>query len=117
MSYHWPGNVRELGNVLERSILKASGTQIKEVDLPGGSGIPGPSTGVGRSRDYELPLREFLKRAEKDYLASVLRRAGGGIASTSKHAMVDAATLHRKMKQHGLKRESFRRPREPQSAG
>ncbi|MFN2375485.1 MAG: sigma-54-dependent transcriptional regulator [Candidatus Binatia bacterium] len=115
MSYHWPGNVRELGNVLERSILKATGPIIKDVDLPTGSGTPTGTTGSGRTRDYELPLREFLKRAEKDYLASVLRRARGGISSTSKHAMVDAATLHRKMKQHGLKREDFRRPREPSS--
>lgn len=115
MSHHWPGNVRELGNVLERSILKASGNMIKDVDVPTGGNSPTSITGSARARDYELPLREFLKRAEKDYLASVLRRARGGISSTSKHAMVDAATLHRKMKLHGLKRDDFRRPREPQS--
>lgn len=112
MAYHWPGNVRELGNVIERSILKTTGPMIKDVDLPNSAGSSGSAPGAGRSRDYELPLKEFLKRSEKDYLASVLRRARGGIASTAKHAMVDAATLHRKMKQHGLRREDFRRPRE-----
>jgi transcriptional regulator with PAS, ATPase and Fis domain len=35
MSYQWPGNVRELGNVIERAILRTSGSVIREVDLPG----------------------------------------------------------------------------------
>ena len=115
MAYHWPGNVRELGNVLERSILKAAGPLIKDVEAPNGATGPTSVTGSARARDYDLPLREFLKRAEKDYLSSVLRRSRGGISSTSKHAMVDAATLHRKMKQHGLRRDDYRRPREPQT--
>lgn len=111
MAYHWPGNIRELGNVIERSTLKTTGPMIKEVDLPTASGTA--TAGVAtRTREYELPLKEFLKRAERDYLASVLRRARGGISATAKHAMVDAATLHRKMKQHGLRREDFRRVRD-----
>ena len=32
----------------------------------------------------------------------MLRKYRGGITSTAKHAMVDAATLHRKMKLHEL---------------
>jgi DNA-binding NtrC family response regulator len=58
--------------------------------------------------DYEVPLKECLRRAEKEYLAHVLRKYRGGINLTAKHALVDAATLHRKMKFHGLKREDFR---------
>ncbi len=118
MGYHWPGNVRELGNVIERSVLKTAGPVIKDVELPSSSALPvpagstaGASGAPARNRDFELPLKEFLKREEKEYLAAILRRAGGGIAATSEHAMVDAATLHRKMKQHGLKRSDFRRPR------
>ncbi len=109
MSYHWPGNVRELGNVIERSILKTSGPVIKDVDLPTSGTASAGVGGASRGREYELPLKQFLKRAEKEYLAAVLRRARGGIASTAKHSMIDAATLHRKMKQHGLRREEFRR--------
>ena len=109
MSYHWPGNVRELGNVIERSILKTSGPVIKEVDLPTSAAVGSGVGSTSRGREFELPLKEFLKRAEKEYLAAVLRRARGGIATTAKHSMIDAATLHRKMKQHGLRREEFRR--------
>lgn len=107
MGYHWPGNVRELGNVVERAILKANGPVIKDVDLPNGATV-GTNGTSGRTRDFELPIKEYVRRAERDYLAAVLRRTRGGISATAKHAMIDAATLHRKMKAYGLKREDFR---------
>jgi DNA-binding NtrC family response regulator len=107
MSYHWPGNVRELANVIERSILKTAGSTIKEVDIPGAISPPGGST-ANRFRDYDLPLKEFLKRAEREYLSTLLKRNRGGIATTADAAMIDAATLHRKMKLHALKREDFK---------
>src|SRR5439155_98083 len=69
MSYTWPGNVRELGNVIERAILRTSGAVIREVDLPGHSGVAkdvGQTNGRQGSYDYEVPLKEYLRRAEKD---------------------------------------------------
>jgi DNA-binding NtrC family response regulator len=113
MSYNWPGNVRELGNVIERAILRTSNGVIREVDLPGHSGVArehsnGNGNGRGSGYDYNVPLKEYLRRAEKDYLAQVLRKYRGGINHSSKHALVDAATLHRKMKLHALRREDFR---------
>jgi DNA-binding NtrC family response regulator len=111
MSYVWPGNVRELGNVIERAILRTSGSVIREVDLPGHASVGREnSNGNGRQPgyDYEVPLKEYLRRAEKDYLARVLRKYRGGINLSAKHALVDAATLHRKMKLHGLRREEYR---------
>jgi transcriptional regulator with PAS, ATPase and Fis domain len=108
MSYSWPGNVRELGNVLERSILKTTGPVIREIDLPGVDGKKPADLASRRAFDYEVPLKEFLRRAEKDYLGHVLRKYRGGINSSAKHALVDAATLHRKMKSYGLRREEFR---------
>ena len=108
MGHAWPGNVRELGNVLERSILKTNGPMIREVDLPGGDQRPSPGDSRRRDFDYEIPLKEFLRRAERDYLGHILRKYRGGISHSAKHALVDAATLHRKMKSYGLKREEFR---------
>jgi DNA-binding NtrC family response regulator len=112
MSYHWPGNVRELGNVIERAILRTSGSVIREVDLPGHSSLgreaPSSSDRGAARYDFEVPLKEYLRRAEKDYLGRVLRKYRGGINLSAKHALVDAATLHRKMKMHGLRREDFR---------
>ncbi len=112
MGYHWPGNVRELGNVIERAILKTNGPVLREVDLPnsgGGLNASGPT----RFSDFELPLKEFLRRAECEYLTAVLKRNRGGISTTAEHAMIDAATLHRKMKLHALKRDNFREQPRP----
>jgi transcriptional regulator with PAS, ATPase and Fis domain len=108
MSHTWPGNVRELGNVLERSILRATGNMIREVDVPGADAKRPADSSSRRGFDYEVPLKEFLRRAERDYLGHVLRKYRGGISNSAKHALVDAATLHRKMKSYGLKREEFR---------
>jgi DNA-binding NtrC family response regulator len=112
MSYQWPGNVRELGNVIERAILRTSGAVIREVDLPGHASLGRETSTNGNGRqagyDFEVPLKEYLRRAEKDYLARVLRKYRGGINLSAKHALVDAATLHRKMKLHGLRREDYR---------
>jgi DNA-binding NtrC family response regulator len=111
MSYGWGGNVRELGNVIERAILRTSGPVIREVDLPGHGGLGREATnGAARpaAYDYEVPLKEYLRRAEKDYLQQVLRKYRGGINLSAKHALVDAATLHRKMKLYALRREDYR---------
>src|SRR5258706_2446965 len=76
MSYQWPGNVRELGNVIERAILRTSGAVIREVDLPGHASLGRETAVSGNGRqagyDFEVPLKEYLRRAEKDYLAPVL---------------------------------------------
>jgi two-component system response regulator AtoC len=108
MNYTWPGNVRELSNVVERAVLRTSGTVIREVDIAGHGQRRGIAEGSRPSYDYEVPLKEYLRRAEKDYLSHVLRKFRGGINLTARQALVDAATLHRKMKLHALRREDFR---------
>lgn len=110
MNYSWPGNVRELSNVVERAVLRTTGSVIREVDLAGHGQRRGLAESSRPSYDYEVPLKECLRRSEKDYLSHVLRKYRGGINLTARHALVDAATLHRKMKLHGLRREDFRRP-------
>jgi transcriptional regulator with PAS, ATPase and Fis domain len=108
MSHQWPGNVRELGNVLERSILRTSGDVLKVVDLPTNAKSRALAGTRSRGNDYEIPLKEFLRRCERDYLGHVLKKYQGAISNSAKHALVDAATLHRKMKSYGMKRDEFR---------
>ncbi|MFQ5664896.1 MAG: sigma-54-dependent transcriptional regulator [Candidatus Binatia bacterium] len=106
MGYSWPGNIRELLNVLERAVLRAKGGTIREVEVPGGqSRIPSERT----DRDFRVSLRQFLKAAERQYIARVLEHYRGSIAPAARHAVIDQATLHRKIRLHRLRASEFRR--------
>jgi len=104
-SYDWPGNVRELQNAMERAVLRARGDTIRDVDVPADGVTNGRAAAGGR---YQLPLREFLKGAEREYLQQLLERYNGAVAGCARHASVDQATLHRKIKAHGLRAGDFR---------
>jgi two-component system NtrC family response regulator/two-component system response regulator HydG len=52
LSYDWPGNVRELGNVIERAVVLARGTELTSDDLPATLRGPRPTN---RSGDSLIP--------------------------------------------------------------
>jgi two-component system, NtrC family, response regulator len=52
LSYDWPGNVRELGNVIERAVVLARGSDLTSDDLP--STLRGPRP-TNRSGDSLIP--------------------------------------------------------------
>jgi two-component system, NtrC family, response regulator AtoC len=110
ISHHWPGNIRELWNVMERAVLRAKGDTVREVDVPSDGALDGRRGSVNQ---FQKPLREFLKGAERDYLAQLLEQYQGGIARCARHASVDQATLHRKIKAHGLRAGDFRQNGRP----
>jgi DNA-binding NtrC family response regulator len=105
LSHNWPGNIRELSNVIERAVLRARGDTIREVDMPVGEAIVRKSP----APPFQQPLREYLRSAERQYLEEVLSHYRGGIARCARHASIDQATLHRKIKAHGIQAEEFRR--------
>lgn len=105
-AYSWPGNIRELRNVLERALLTAAGDTIEDVELPA---VAGKATAAADGFDFRLPLRDFLRAAEKQYLVRMLAEYRGSIAPAARHALVDQATLHRKIRLHRLRPGEFRR--------
>lgn len=107
LAYHWPGNIRELENILERAIVKCRGDVIEHVDLPASPQriVDAHYAGNGTG---EISLKQWLSRSEKDYLRNLLIKFNGSISSTAKEAKVDNKTLYRKMRRHGLHKESFK---------
>jgi DNA-binding NtrC family response regulator len=109
LAYHWPGNIRELENILERAIVKCTGTVVEEVDLPTPpQRVLDPHFVNGQSSGNEMSLKQYLASSEKEYLRGLLIRYKGGVGPTAKAAKVDNKTLYRKMRRHGLHKESFK---------
>jgi len=107
LAYRWPGNIRELENILERAIVKCPGETIEEVDLPAPPQrvVDYPFLSIS---DGDMSLKRWLLRSEKEYLRGLLIKHKGGISLTAQEAKVDNKTLYRKMRRHGLHKESFK---------
>ncbi len=104
-SYRWPGNIRELRNVLERAVLRTRGEAIEDVDV----GPAAPAEGAAAEpTSVAGPLRDYLKAAERRYLEALLERHGGSIAPAARTAEVDQATMHRKIRSHGIRAREYR---------
>jgi len=108
LAYRWPGNVRELENILERAIVKCQGSAIVDVDLPVVSHHLAAASTYIASNDAALTLKQWLLKSEKEYLRGLLMKHEGSISATAVEANVDNKTLYRKMKRHGLQKESFK---------
>jgi transcriptional regulator with PAS, ATPase and Fis domain len=107
LAYRWPGNIRELENILERAIVKCQGEIIEDVDLPAPPQRVPDRSYIGNG-DGDFSLKQWLLRSEKEYLRSLLIKYKGAISLTAIEAKVDNKTLYRKMRRHGLHKESFK---------
>lgn len=105
MEHDWPGNIRELWNVLERAIVTADGHCISHVDV-------GMARGGERQRlpfaSANQPLREFVREAERWYVQELLKYFRGNVTQAARHAGIDQATLHRKIRDLGIRAAAFR---------
>ena len=128
--YVWPGNVRELINVVERAVLLCRGSEVTLADLPPPLVDPGGTTGDPAGGPEEIPVtglpeswlerplkevrRDAVARIETAYLERLLERTGGRIGPAARQAGIDPRSLYSKMRQYGLRKESFR-PTDPRS--
>jgi transcriptional regulator with GAF, ATPase, and Fis domain len=103
MKYDWPGNIRELENILERSILLASGDTIQKVYLPTAK------WDLPTHRENEIPVRlQSLADNEKQHILSILKYCGEQISGKNGAASIlriPPSTLISRMKRLGIKKE------------
>jgi len=95
--HRWPGNVRELKNLMERLVILAE---------------PGPVSAAEVERALppeELPagsdLRAVLDGAERAEVQRALAAAGWNVSEAADALGIDRASLHRKIRKYGLRRE------------
>ena len=95
--YNWPGNVRELENVMEYSVIHASGLEITIDNLP---------SEVKENHGFEqnsLKDSTYSKgRLNRDAVLFSLEKAGGNKSKAAKILGVGRATLYRFLKNNSI---------------
>jgi formate hydrogenlyase transcriptional activator len=102
IAYNWPGNVRELEHLIERSVLMATGSTIKQVHLPSGKLL-------SKTKNEEESLKTFEEN-ERDYIIKVLNRCNGKIYGPGGAAVIlnlRVSTLNSKIKKLGIKKNKL----------
>ncbi len=101
MAYSWPGNVRELENCLERASILCEGDLVQSQHLP-------RQLLMVRQKDLwerqqEKPLHEW----EEQIIAQTLEKCQGNISLCARRLGVSRSTLHRRMKEMGMRKKRF----------
>ncbi|MBI4519347.1 MAG: sigma 54-interacting transcriptional regulator [Gemmatimonadetes bacterium] len=100
MTYSWPGNVRELANVLERSVILASGHEI-------GPDLIGFPTAIETPVQLPVDTSVSLAEAERRAILAALASAGwriSGPGGAADELRLKPTTLHAKMRKLGIRR-------------
>ncbi len=102
MGYHWPGNVRELENVIERSLVMATGTQLDAFDIKL-ENAPRPRGHSNATGDpHFLPDGLTLDQYEQDIIKEALRRADGNKSQAARLLGLTRNALRYRLTQMGM---------------
>jgi DNA-binding NtrC family response regulator len=93
-AYSWPGNIRELRNVIERSVLLASGETVRPQDLH--LEFKGE---VEVSGESQLTFREL----QSMHIQKALDAERGSVARAAVRLGLSKSTLYNKMKTFGIR--------------
>jgi transcriptional regulator with PAS, ATPase and Fis domain len=110
MRYGWPGNIRELHNVLEKAIIlgKSRIINVADLDIDMAHRVPASKPDISAKKAVmELPLYQWIREREKEYLIHKLSAFRGRIGLTAKSCGMEVRTLHRKMQLYGLDKKAF----------
>ena len=99
--YAWPGNIRQLKNVIEACLTIETEQRISLATLA--QFIETDNAVTTPDNDYNQALARF----EIDYLRQLLSAADGNIEAAAQKANMNMATIYRKMKKYGLRKEDI----------
>lgn len=103
MAYHWPGNVRELENVIERSLVLATGGRLEAADIrldlaPRSRSAASPAGG----ENLFLPDGMTLDQYEETIIKEAMRRAQGNKSQAARLLGLTRNALRYRLGQMGL---------------
>ncbi len=100
-AYHWPGNARELRNVVERL---AVAPELGLRSLRREQGAPAsPTMGALEDLPFHEARRRWQDAFERQFLERAMERAGGVVSRAAEEVGLPRQTMHRLLKQHGLR--------------
>ncbi|MBC7564437.1 MAG: sigma 54-interacting transcriptional regulator, partial [Gemmatimonadaceae bacterium] len=113
----WRGNVRELQNMIEHTAVVADpGKALLGSDFPVYDDVPDGSSGELAAATfsgsymndaYHVAKDKLVAQFEKEYLTSLVSRAGGNMSRAARLAGIDRTTLYRLMEKHELRRDEY----------
>ncbi|HEX9079872.1 MAG TPA: sigma-54 dependent transcriptional regulator [Desulfuromonadaceae bacterium] len=109
-SFAWPGNIRQLRNVIEACMAMAGEEYISRGTLDQFVEVghePAGATPASAVAGDDLPFNAALERFEADLITGLLRKHGGNIEAASREAGMNMATLYRKIKKYGIRKEEY----------
>jgi DNA-binding NtrC family response regulator len=95
LAYGWPGNVREMRNVLERSLILASGSEVRIDHLP-------PEIKRGRRATDHKYEGVTLQELECRHIERALRHYKGNRTHAARELGISRATLINKIKAYNI---------------
>ena len=107
VAYPWPGNIRELKNAIDAALALETGDVIslavlsQFIETRPGAEATTQGTEGGDGRDYAAAVDRF----EEEYFRALLRTSNGNVEAAAAGAGINMATIYRKMKKYGIRRE------------
>jgi two-component system, NtrC family, response regulator AtoC len=103
LNYAWPGNIREMRNVLERSVIFASGVDvIRPAHLPPEIRTGNRGPGAERRRGFQP---ESMEEVERRHIRLMLHHHGGNRSRSARDLGIARTTLIQKIERYGLEEE------------
>src|SRR5213592_3210097 len=112
LTYDWPGNVRELRTAIEHGVVMATGKQVTVRDLPmavrqaAAAKLPGGVSATEAFGEKASPLD--LHKTQRRLIAQALAATNGNVTAAAKKLGISRRTLHRKINEMKLAKESDR---------
>jgi len=107
VGYSWPGNIRQLRNVIEASIAMEGGSYITLPVLSQFIEVAVPDQDEDAETPDEGDYNKALCRFETDYIRALLRKNNGNVEAAAREAGTNMATIYRKIKKYGIKKEEY----------